>query len=166
MSARRLTTTLHGYRIGDPNGRYPIFDSTGSSFYPGRWHSTSTPVIYASEHYATAMLEKLAQSNGILPSNQHWVKLTFPKRLTYEQVTPSSLPGWDTNMPSVSVDFGMRWYREQRSAILIVPSYVARVEKNIVINPHHPQFNLIRCSEAERVIWDERLFDLNAETRL
>ena len=59
MSVQRLDRTLAAYRIGDPHGTYPIFDATGSKRYPGRWNDGATPVIYASRHYSTAMLEKL-----------------------------------------------------------------------------------------------------------
>ena len=35
---------------------------------------------------------------------------------------------------------------ERRSAILIVPSYVARIERNIVINPAHVEAGDIETS--------------------
>ena len=52
-----------------PNGEFPIYSSGGAARYPGRWHVVETPVIYASEHYSTAMLDMLA-SSGELPPNQ------------------------------------------------------------------------------------------------
>lgn len=158
MSVQRLTHTLIAYRIGDPNGDHPIFDATGSAYYPGRWNDRSTPVIYAGEHYSTAMLEKLAHGGGELPVNQHYIKITLPRGLSYEAVTKDHLPGWDTKHPTVSRDFGSRWVREARSVLLIVPSYVAREECSVVINPGHKEFADITHDLPLPVWWDDRLF--------
>jgi len=104
------------------------------------------------------MLEKLVHGNGHLPPNQHFVTISIPTGLTYEVVTRDILPGWDTKEPTSSRDFGNQWIEERRSVILMAPSYVARVERNIVINPTHPEFDEIEHSLPEPVWWDERLF--------
>lgn len=157
-SPQRLDRTLVCYRIGDPHGAYPIYDARGSTIMPGRWNNTGTPAIYAGEHYSTAMLEKLARGNGRLPPNQHFVAITIPRGTAYEVVSKDGLPGWDTLEPTVSREFGARWIREIRSAVLLVPSYVARLERNMIINPAHPDTLQIEVSLSEPVWWDERPF--------
>lgn len=158
MTPQVLDRVLTAYRIGDPAGEYPIFDASGSKLYPGRWNAPDTPVIYASEHYSTAMLEKLAHGNGRLPPNQHYVEITIPNGITYEVVTGDLLPGWDAPDPSVARAFGAAWRRELRAAILLVPSLVARIERNVVINPDHPQAGRITHGLHVPVWWDQRLF--------
>lgn len=158
MTAQLLDRVLTCYRIGDPAGRYPIFDATGSRLSPGRWNDPETPIIYACEHYATAMLEKLARGNGQLPPNQHFIVVTLPSGLSYEVVSKDSLPGWHALPPDASRAFGARWVRERRSAVLLVPSYVAPVELNVLINPAHAEFNKITTTLHEPVWWDDRLF--------
>jgi len=155
---QQLDRTFVCYRIGDPDGEYPIYDSRGSALFPGRWNTADTPVIYSAETYSAAMLEKLAAGGGRLPPNQHYVTITIPKGTSYEVVTKDHLPGWDSPDPSVSRDFGATWVRERRSAILLVPSFVARLERNVVINPNHAQARGIEVSLAEPVWWDKRLF--------
>jgi RES domain-containing protein len=155
---QRLDRTLVCFRIGDPRGEFPIYDARGSTIFPGRWNDDNTPVIYASEHYSTAMLEKLAQGAGELPPSQHYIVITVPKVTSYEVVSKDRLPGWDALDPGVSRELGARWVKEQRSAILLVPSYVARIERNVVINPAHADAAAIETSLAEPVWWDERLF--------
>jgi len=71
VTAQLLDRTLSSFRIGDPNGAYPIFDATGSTLAPGRWNTPGSPLIYTSQHYSTALLEKLGPGSGRWPPNQH-----------------------------------------------------------------------------------------------
>jgi RES domain-containing protein len=146
------------YRIGDPDGMYPIFDATASRLYPGRWNTPASPMIYASEHYSTAMLEKLVHGSGQLPPNQHFIRITVPHGAAYEILNTAALPDWYVEAGTVSKGYGEAWQRGKRSLILIVPSVVARIESNILINPEHPEFPKIETSLHQPVWWDKRLF--------
>jgi RES domain-containing protein len=157
-SLQRLDRTLVCYRIGDPNGEFPVYDARGSALFPGRWNDTDTPVIYAGEHYSTAMLEKLAQGNKQLPPNQHYIAITIPRGTSYETVTRDHLPGWDAPEPLASRRHGTLWVRQRRSAILLVPNYVARIERSVVVNPAHDEAIAIEAALPEPVWWDRRLF--------
>lgn len=159
MTSRSLGKTHFAYRIGDPDGEYPIFDAAGSTQAPGRWHYKSTPVIYTSAYYSTAMLEKLAHAGGApLPPNQHFIEIMLPRQMSYETATKDILPGWDQRIPTISRQFGATWVQQQRSAILFVPSFVARIEQNILINPAHPEFRDIEVGREQPIWWDRRLF--------
>ncbi len=158
MASQILDRVLTCYRIGDPNGEFPIYDARGSALYPGRWNTADVPVIYTAEHYSTAMLEKLIGGNGRIPPNQHYIEITIPPGIAYEVVTKDHLSGWDTPDPSVSRTLGATWVREGRSAILLVPSYVARLDRNVIINPMHDDAKKITTSLAEPVWWDDRLY--------
>ncbi|RWF05613.1 MAG: hypothetical protein EOS81_04035 [Mesorhizobium sp.] len=158
MTAQILDRTLTAFRIGDPAGDFPIFDATGSTIAPGRWNTPGSPVIYASEHFSTALLEKLVHGSGRLPPNQHYVEITIPRGTSYEVFSPPSLPGWDTMPATVSKAFGEKWCVERRSAILVVPSVIARLDNNILINPAWSEFRTITSSLHKPVYWDRRLF--------
>lgn len=158
MTAQRLDRVLTAYRIGDPDGLYPIFDTTGSTLYPGRWNTATTPVLYTAEHYSTALLEKLVHGNGRLPPNQHFIALTIPNGVSYEVVTPAHLPGWDHADTAVPQAFGAAWQQSRRSLLLLVPSLIAHMERNILLNPDHPEFGQVAYSLHEPVWWDRRLF--------
>jgi len=159
VSIQRLDRTLHGYRIGDPDGTYPIFDATGSTINPGRWNDTQTPVIYAGEHYSTAMLEKLVHLGGLMPPNQHFIEIDLPKGLSFVRITKDTLPEWASANQAAARRYGVAWARACNAALLIVPSYVARMEHNIVINPRHEEFASIQHSLPAPIWWDERLFE-------
>jgi RES domain-containing protein len=160
MTAQVLDRTLTSYRIGDPAGAYPIFDATGSTIAPGRWNTPGSPLIYTSEHYSTALLEKLVHGSGRLPPNQHYIEITLPRGVSYEVFSPPALPDWDVMPATSSKVFGERWCVERRSLLLLVPSVVARLDRNILINPAHPEFGLVATSLHQPVFWDRRLFGL------
>ncbi len=164
MTGQRLHAVYRAFRIGDPTGAYPIFDATGSKLYPGRWNSAASPMIYAAEHYSTAMLEKLAHGSGGLPPNQHFIEITLPNGLSYEVADPAHLPGWDDPSCSVSKSFGDAWQQSRRSVLLYVPGIVARIEQNVLINPDHPEFGRITHGRHQPVWWDGRLFSPEAST--
>ncbi len=158
MSApRRLRKSLRAYRIGDPAGDHPVYSGEGSRMYPGRWNEPGQSVIYASEHYSTALLETLAWT-GEMPRNQHYVEIDIPAGVTYEVVTKDTVPGWCDVDGAVARSFGSTWYEEQRSAVLIVPSVVARVEHNVLIHPYHDEARSISVGLETPVCWDLRLF--------
>lgn len=158
MTAQKLDRILECYRIGDADGKFPIYDTTGSRIYPGRWNTPKSPMIYAAQHYSTALLEKLVHGNGRIPPNQHYIEITVPNGVSYEVLNTAALSGWDDALGSASKPFGEKWYQEQRSAILIVPSVVARLDRNILINVEHPDAKQITHSLHEPIWWDKRLF--------
>lgn len=158
MTAQRLDRTLVCYRIGDPRGAFPIFDAAGSRLFPGRWNTSGSPMIYASEHFSTALLEKLVRGSGRLPPNQHYVKITVPAGSPYRVADVHDLLGWDALTPSVSKTYGEAWQRSRSSLVLLVPSVVARLDMNVLINPDHPAFPSVETGLHHPVHWDRRLF--------
>lgn len=154
----RTDQVLFCYRIGDPNGQYPIYDAEGARLYPGRWNTFTSPIIYASEHYSTAMLEKLVHANLVMPANQHFIRITIPNGTSYEMFQTAAHPGWDSKNEAICKAYGKAWFEERRSALLIVPSIPARVERNVLINPLHADAAGITHDLAEPVWWDDRLY--------
>lgn len=162
MSAQKLDRILTAYRIGDPAGAHPIFDATGSKLWPGRWNTGVSPMIYTSEHYSTAVLEKLVHGNGHMPPNQHWIEITIPPGVSYEMLSTAHQSGWEAEDCLVSKAYGEAWQQSKRSLLLIVPSVVARMERNFLINDSHPEARQITHSLHQPIWWDKRLFSAPA----
>lgn len=156
--ASRTGQALACFRIGDPDGRFPIFDTEGARLYPGRWNTPASPVLYASEHYSTALLEKLVHLNGVMPANQHYVRIAIPGGTSREEFREADHPGWDGRNESICKAAGEEWYRNGRSAILIVPSIPARLDRNFLINLQHRDARGITHEAPIPVAWDDRLF--------
>lgn len=146
------------WRIAD--GRFDSFSPVGASMVGGRWNSPGLGVIYASRSYAGAMLECLAHAGvGRVPRTHVAIEIAIAAAVSVEQHGESSLPvGWDHADLHVARAFGDAWLREGRTAVLMVPSVVARREMNVLLNPRHADFSKIVAGTPEPVIWDARLF--------
>lgn len=155
---RRLKQPLTSYRIGDSEGYYPVYSAEGAKTAPGRWNKLTQAVIYTSQHYSTAFLEKLVRL-GEMPPNQCFIEILIPAGVSYEEITTDTIPGWYEKNCQNARNYGYNWYTEKRSLILIVPSVVARIERNILINTQHDEFTRINSSRERSIWWDERLFE-------
>jgi len=146
------------FRIGDC--RHALWDGTGAAMVGGRWNSPGRPAIYGSLSYACCMLEILVHANiGRIPMTHGYVVAEVPSNVPVERLESQALPaGWDGDTPAIARQFGDRWLAEGRSAVLLVPSVIARLEWNAVVNPHHPAANQLVVSQSQKVIWDQRLF--------
>lgn len=145
-------------RIAD--SRHPVWSSTGAMLVGGRFNSPGRPVIYGALNFAGAMLEVLVHARiGKVPKHHVWVEARVPDEVSVERVKVEDLPaGWDAPDASVARRFGDQWIEEARSAVLIVPSVVARAECNAVVNPTHPDAGRLVVSAPQPVVWDQRLF--------
>ncbi len=104
------------------------------------------------------MLEMLVRWSGVPPANQHFIEILIPAGVSYEVVDVESVPGWHLPESSSARRFGHDWYVQRRSAILLVPSVVTRMERNVIINAGHPEFAMLQAGSETPVRWDERLF--------
>jgi RES domain-containing protein len=148
----------HGYRIGD--NRFKIYSPKGAEMLGGRWNSPGKGVIYASETYSLAMMEKLIHTNRSSPPKGHeFVVIEIPDSVSTETVDTTLVAGWNDEDMTASRAFGDKWFDDKRSAILRVPSAVTQgPEMNLVINPDHPDHAHVKDRPPRPVIWDPRLF--------
>ncbi|MBI3154893.1 MAG: RES domain-containing protein [Burkholderiales bacterium] len=146
------------WRIAD--GRFDAFSPIGASLLGGRWNSPGLGVVYASRSYAGAMLECLAHAGiGRMPRTLVAVEIIVAAGVRVERHDAGSLPaGWDDADLSVARAFGDAWIRTRRTAVLVLPSVVARREDNVLLNPQHSDFQQISAGSPEPVVWDARLF--------
>lgn len=144
------------YRIAD--GRFAPESGEGARLYGGRWNSPGHAVIYACTSYAGAMLEKLVHTSGRMPKHQVCVTFETADSLKSTHIDPKSHPGWDAEDCIVSRKLGDHWLHQQRTALLLVPSVVFQVDRNVLINPEHSDSAKLAVLSIEAVRWDARLF--------
>lgn len=138
---------MHVFRMHSP-ARDP-FDATGAMLGPGRWHTRGTRVLYTAENISLAFLETLAHLNGTAVPPKVVSTISVPDNLLIEEGKWLELPA--------SRAFGDRWVREQRSAVLAVPSItVHKLERNFVLNPAHPDFPRVKHHRLQPFAVDSR----------
>jgi RES domain-containing protein len=106
------------------------------------------------------LLEVLVHANlSQPPKNQRVVRMGIPDKLAVETVSIDRVEDWNAVDMKTSRAFGDRWILENRTAILRVPSVITNGrENNIVFNPAHSQFALVKAEDPEPAHWDARLF--------
>lgn len=95
------------------------------------------------------MLDILVHASGTVRRRHAYIEIRIPAEVEVEKITPDNLPGWDSASYEMSRNFGDRWTEERRTAVLLVPSVVTRVERNVLINQDHPGFTLIRAGSPD-----------------
>jgi len=148
---------VRAFRIAD--SRHPLFDGTGAFLNGGRWNRKGQRVIYAALTYAGSLLEIFAHSNlGRIPKTHAFIEISIPRDMAIEYVRIEEVPDWDAADMLAAREFGDGWYRDRRTAVLVVPSMVTcGMESNVVINQTHPEFELIAATEPAPVKWDPRV---------
>jgi RES domain-containing protein len=102
------------------------------------------------------MLEMLVRLGRVaVPPNYFYLEIDIPDSLAREEVTvtPEAMA-----KESVTRGIGNKWFDAQRSPVLLVPSVVTRVDRNVLIHPRHPDFTKIIPGDPRPVWWDHRLF--------
>ncbi|WP_225890073.1 RES family NAD+ phosphorylase [Indioceanicola profundi] len=146
---------LRVWRIS--GGGHPVFAGEGARLFGGRWNSPGRSVIYCGSSFAICMLERLVWSGiGRVPKGDLYVTVDIPDELV-EHLDETKLPEWQEKDSEMARQFGDQWLDEARAAALSVPSAVTELDRNIIINPRHPDFGRITPSAERPVAWDSRL---------
>jgi RES domain-containing protein len=138
--------------------KYPNNDGEGAKRYGGRWNNVGTPMLYCAETVSLCALEVLAHS-AALPQNMISIAAEIPDDLILTILLPDKIPpDWNSNVPSSSTkNIGTTWARSGVSVAFIVPSVIVPDERNVLINPLHPDFARIGFSSPKPFVFDQRL---------
>ena len=125
------------------------FSSIGSEKYGGRWNSAGKKMVYAAESITLSMLEVMVhvQSQTLLMNQYQLFSISIPDTLILDAGAANLPAGWnDRPASTVSAQFGDDWLDSQSSVGLLVPSVVAPLSFNILLNAEHSQWNQILTS--------------------
>jgi RES domain-containing protein len=143
-------------RIEDMSGK-------GAELHGGRWNKVGTPVVYAAESRALAVLEFLVHAQlADLPTTLAFVAIELPTKASVESFSTDVLPAsWRDAQPAEELaKMGTAWANTKVSLVLKVPSVIIPSEFNIVLNPRHKQFANVKVSKPEPFSFDDRLLRL------
>jgi len=147
---------MKAWRIA--HSAFPMMDGEGAASNPGRWNRPRQRALYCGASFAIAILERLCYTGlGRVPTTDVYIEIDVPDDLV-ENFDPTVHPGWERAGSAAAKSFGAKWLADARSAALLVPSVVTRIDCNVVLNPEHPSFSEISWTAPRQVIWDRRLF--------
>ncbi len=136
------------------------FTGTGSRRYGGRWNYKGIGVAYVSDSLALAALEIIVHAASYQVLRDYVsIKVNFPEALVVDVNDILRLPkDWRADPPPIRLkETGKKWYFDQISAVLKVPSTIIPTECNYVLNPGHPDFKKVAIKEAAPFRFDQRL---------
>ena len=134
MRVWRLTSRRHAETA---------FSGIGNQKVGSRWVPAGLPAVYTSEHAATAVLEILVHMGPEHFRERHvLITAEIPDDVRIETLDIKSLPtDWRRRYEDADLQaHGEAWIARAASAFLIVPSAVIPEERNVIINPLHPDF--------------------------
>ena len=135
------------------------FDGEGARRSGGRFNSPGTPVVYASDTLALAVLEVVVHLPTYRALRERIAfRLDIPDELI-ATLTEHDLPGdWRSTPPSRSTQtLGDAWVTRADSAVLQLPSVLLPHHTNLILNPAHPDVSQIAIGSPEPIPVDPRL---------
>lgn len=148
------------YRITKARHAGHAFDGEGARRAGGRWNRPGLAVVYLGEGVAIATLEVLVHGPRarLLADAFRLIRVGIPEDAALDLPEVSLPTGWaDPASHLVSAPIGSQWLQEGASLALRVPSAVVPFERNILLNPAHPDVGRLEIGEPEPFLFDQRL---------
>ena len=128
--------------------------------YGARWNPPGRAVVYTSENLSLACLEFIVHLDlDDLPRGLVAIPASIPETVTIETIGEADLPrNWRRfPFPKALQRLGKEWLDRSSSAVLSVPSVVVPHERNLLINPAHPDARSLEIGPSIPFSLDRRL---------
>jgi RES domain-containing protein len=148
------------WRLTTPRHAGHAFNGEGARLYGGRFNHAGTSLVYCSEHLSLALLEVLVQADGaVAPKEWAALSVTLPDDLAVEEIHADEMPPrWRSYpAPEALKTLGTEWAERGESVALTVPSAVVPTERNLLLNPRHPDMGRLQIGDPEPFHLDSRL---------
>jgi len=154
------TSECTAWRLVKTHRSATAFDGEGAFRFGGRWNSRGKRMVYTSEFLSLALLEVLVHLDASAAApDMSAIALRIPRELISELPRPRA-ESKDADYPGALPESrarGDRWLAEAASPVLSVPSVIVPRERNMLLNPLHPQFRRLEIFPPEPLKLDERL---------
>jgi RES domain-containing protein len=96
---------------------------------------------------------------GLAPPELVFIAVDVPDGMITTLDIATLPPGWRTYpAPDAVKDIGTEWVKAGTSAALLVPSVVMPEERNLLLNPEHPDFRRAKIGKASGFTFDGRMW--------
>jgi RES domain-containing protein len=136
-------------------------DGEGARLHGSRWTPKGFPAVFASSTLSLAALERFVHTDPDLePSDLVAIAIDIGSGVALTSVELADLPyDWRAfPAPPRLALFGERWLQASRTAVLLVPSVVVPHERNLILNPVHPDFAAFEIGRPEPFGFDPRMW--------
>lgn len=133
----------------------------GAAMKGARWNSIGVEMIYTASNRSLAMAEVAVHlSLATLPEDYMMMTIHIPDDISMKRLNVSDLPiDWNKfPHPSTTQIIGDRFISENLHCVLQIPSSITEGDYNLLINPHHIEFQRIKILDIKKFIFDQRLF--------
>lgn len=150
---------ITAWRIIEARHKDDAFSGEGARRYGGRWNSKGTTIIYTAGSLALSAMEmvvNLPRPNLLREFVR--IPVRIPPKLIIDFPLDQLPNNWNSRPVSPSTKIiGDRWVHEGSSSVLKVPSVVIPQEYNYLLNPNHPDFEILSIGTPIGFLFDPRL---------
>ncbi len=137
-------------------------DRITASGIANRWNLRGQFVVYAGASRSLSTLELVVHRNSIISGTAYKVMvISIPDdESKVSQIPINELPANWRTMEAIAAlqQIGAKWYNDQKTLLLKVPSVIIPYEYNYVINTEHSDFKKdVVLARIEDYYWDNRL---------
>ena len=128
----------------------------------GRWHSAGQRVIYAADTPSLAVIEVLVHFDltaDLFYEGFVMLRLCWPASVQQRTLDAAELPDDWTSAAGERLcrPLGDAWLRSAETPILVVPSAIVPLQRNVILNPAHPAATAITIADVVDFTIDPRL---------
>ncbi len=147
------------YRIDRLKRKNDLLSGIGAEKVGGRWNQIGTRAVYTSQNISLAYLEIVMHLDisEDLPDDRILVHIEIPDDITIfeEKKLPKN---WNSFPYSSSTqEVFTKFCKENKGAVLKVPSAIVKSEYNFIINHLHEEASRIKVLKIEKFLFDNRL---------
>lgn len=149
------------YRLTKATYQDTAFSGVGALRSAGRWHPVGMPIVYASDTPAGALFEVMVHTEAAALLSHAYVLFAIDLERDRHLLVLEP-EGWPDDWraltwPASTQQIGRRWFQDQDSAILQVPSAVVPQQHTYLVNPPHPHVQELRIEGPMPFDIDPRL---------
>ena len=131
----------------------------GAFMFGGRWNSKGVYMLYTSTTPSLALLENRVHMPAIPKEDYCLGTLSIPDDKLSIMDNKDLPEGWfKYPAPGYLKSIGDNFIKNRNFLGLIIPSSVLPEEKNVLINPHHPDMKKVKLTTSRPIPIDSRLF--------
>jgi RES domain-containing protein len=122
----------------------------GGELAGGRWNRLGTPVVYCSDHPATALLEVLAHiDREDTPAGYQLIEIEIPDAAPRKVLGAEDLPPNWRNECETTQALGTELLERAEHLLIVVPCVLVPIAWNALLNSRHADIE--RCRVADTI---------------